>query len=129
MTNDVPFKEQMSRIQLVTGKRTQTELADFLGIGPSAVSDAKEQGKIPSDWLVILLRVKNVYPEWILTGNGPCFITLPPKLDCYTTGAETADRRADEKALRRLSSQMLADELIRRIAVSQKEMICAKKDG
>ena len=92
------FDAQMERIKLITGKRTQVELADFLGIRQSSISDAKRREKIPSGWLVILIRVKNVHPEWILTGTGPCFMMLPPSQGCYETGDAVAARRADEEA-------------------------------
>lgn len=70
----------MERIKLITGKRTQIELADFFGIRQSSISDAKRRGKIPSGWLVILMRVKNVHPEWILTRTGPCFMVSRLKM-------------------------------------------------
>ncbi|MCD7982758.1 MAG: helix-turn-helix domain containing protein [Desulfovibrio sp.] len=62
---EASFDEQMDRIRLITGKRTQIELANFFGIRQSLVSDAKRRGKIPSDWLMILLQTKNVNPEWL----------------------------------------------------------------
>ncbi|MCC8195122.1 MAG: helix-turn-helix domain containing protein [Deltaproteobacteria bacterium] len=65
------FMEAMSRIQLVTGCGTQQELAEFLGIRQSSISDAKKRGSIPSDWLLTLWRKKRINPDWILTGQGP----------------------------------------------------------
>ena len=127
MRNQI-FDTQMERIKLITGKRTQVELAEFFGIRQSSVSDAKQRGKIPSSWLVILMRVKNVFPEWVLTGKGPCYLTLPTPPGCYETGDAAAERQADEEALRRLHSRMLADELVRRIAVSQESAFCSKRD-
>lgn len=123
---DASFDEQMERIKFITGKRTQNELANLLGVKQSSVSDAKRRGKIPSSWLVILMRVKNVHPEWILTGNGPYFLPQQPEAGRYETGDEAAECRADEEALRRLPSRMLADELVRRIAVSQNKSYCSK---
>lgn len=120
------FATQMERIKLVTGKRTQAELARFFGIRQSSVSEAKRRGKIPSGWLVILMLVKSVYPEWILTGEGPCFMPKPPETGEYETGDDHALHRADEDALRRLPSRLLADELIRRIAVAQTEIFCSE---
>lgn len=79
------FDTQMERIKLITGKRTQIELADFFGIRQSSISDAKRRGKIPSGWLVILMRVKNVHPEWILTRTGPCFMVQPIEDGHYET--------------------------------------------
>lgn len=64
------FTEAISRIQLVTGCGTQQELAEFLGIRQSSISDAKKRGSIPSDWLLSLWRKKGIDPDWILTGQG-----------------------------------------------------------
>lgn len=55
------FGAQMERIKLVTGKASQVDLAHFLGVRQSVVSDAKRRAKIPSCWLVTLLRLKNVH--------------------------------------------------------------------
>lgn len=50
--------------------RTQAELADFLGIRQSSISDAKRRGSVPAEWLLVLWRKKRVNPDWILTGQG-----------------------------------------------------------
>ena len=104
----------MERIRFITGAETQAELADLLGVRQSFISDAKRRGKIPSSWLAILMRRKRANPEWILTGNGPVFVLCSQTEPRYETGDEAAERRADEEALRRFSSRMLADELVRR---------------
>lgn len=118
------FDAQMERVRFITGVRTQVELANFLGIRQSSVSDAKRRGKIPSDWLITIMRAKNVNPEWVLTGKGAHYLAeqLPPGQ--YETHDRTQERWADEAALRRLSSKALADELLRRIAVSQADQYC-----
>ena len=118
MENQI-FDAQMERLKLVIRKHTATDLADFFGVPQSAVSAAVRRGKMPSSWLVILMRVKNVHPEWILTGKGPCLMTLRPEPSRYETDVKVTTRKADEEALRRLPSHMLAEELVRRIAVSQ----------
>ncbi len=112
------FEEQMRRIQEVTGKKTQEALADFLGIRQSSVAAAKRRGKIPADWLVTIIRAKDVPPEWILTGLGPRYIRTPTP-GTYETGDVAQERWNEEKALHGLSSKALADELIRRIALAQ----------
>ena len=118
------FTDQMERIKFVTGKRTQTELADFFGIKQSSISSAVQRGKIPQSWLVILMRVKNVHPEWVLTGDGPCYIPTEREPGRYETGEEFTERKMDEEALKRLPARALAEELVRRIAVSQNEVFC-----
>lgn len=117
------FDAQMERIRFITGVRTQVDLADFLGVRQSAVSDAKRRGKIPTDWLIAIMRVKNANPEWILTGKGPYCFSEPVPPGQYETHDQVQERREDETALRRLSSKALADELLRRIAVSQTQSV------
>lgn len=106
------FEEQMDRIRLMTGRQTQVELAAFFDVSQAAVSDAKRRRKIPAEWLLTLFRMKNILPEWILTGMGPCYVR--PLDDNYITEDEAAENMADQMALRRLSSRMLASELVRR---------------
>ena len=113
------FEEQMKRIKFITGKHTQVDLAALLGVKQSSISDAKKRGNIPPSWLVILMRCKHANPEWILTGNGPAFFSIPPGEPCYETGDEAAERQIAEEALRHVPSRMLADELVRRIALSR----------
>ena len=50
--------------------RTQAELAEFLGIKQSSISDAKKRKTIPPDWLLTALRKKGIRPDGILTGQG-----------------------------------------------------------
>ncbi len=60
----------LERFFEAAGCRTQTELAEFLGIRQSSISDAKKRGSIPPDWLLLLWRKKGINPDWILTGQG-----------------------------------------------------------
>lgn len=60
-----------ARLFLAAECSTQAELAVLLGIRQSSISDAKKKNTIPAKWLVTLLRLKGVNPEWILTGLGP----------------------------------------------------------
>ena len=61
----------LERVFLAAECRTQVELAELLGIRQSSISDAKKRQAIPAEWLVKLLRLKGISPEWILTGLGP----------------------------------------------------------
>lgn len=107
------FAGAMSRIQRTTGCRTQVELAALLGIRQSSISDAKRRSSIPGDWLVLLLRLRGVSPEWILTGCGPRYLVPPNGGQSFEPGcAERSHARND--SLRYFSAQELADELIRR---------------
>lgn len=60
----------LKRVFAAAGCRTQAELANFLGIKQSSISDAKKRGAIPSEWLLILWRKTGINPDWILTGRG-----------------------------------------------------------
>ena len=121
LTNDSGFAEQIARIMVVAGAQTQPELAEYLGVSLSAVEDAAQSGKIPADWLLVLLRANNASPDWILTGQGPRFMGRP--LDRYETGEEAVERWGAIEALRRVPSRLLADELVRRIVVAQSQAI------
>ena len=56
--------------------RTQAELAEFLGIKQSSISDAKKRKTIPPDWLLTALRKKGIRPDWILTGQGAPYAAI-----------------------------------------------------
>lgn len=123
------FQEQLERIKLITDARTQVELATFLGIRQSEVSDAKRRKEIPSSWLVILMLMKNVNPEWILTGKGPYVITRLPVLNDHEIEEVIVAEKSDKEALRRLPSRILADELVRRTVISQEKIFCSNNSG
>ncbi|WP_302738421.1 helix-turn-helix domain-containing protein [uncultured Desulfovibrio sp.] len=118
--NPSPFIEQLKRIHQITGTHSQTGLAAYLGVRRSAVTNAKRTGMIPAEWLLTLLRVANVNPEWILSGAGPCRFRRQTE-DVYEDGETAWERQKDYEALQRLSSRALADELVRRIAVAEAE--------
>nr|WP_308776831.1 helix-turn-helix domain-containing protein [uncultured Bilophila sp.] len=111
------FSGILARMHSAAEVRTQEELADFFGIGQEGVSDAARRMNVPSDCLLIALLSKNISPEWILTGNGPRLMTPAP--DRYETAWEFQERREAELAVRRLPSRILAEELLRRIAIAQ----------
>ncbi|AMD89876.1 helix-turn-helix domain-containing protein [Desulfovibrio fairfieldensis] len=118
--NPSPFIEQLKRIHQITGTHSQTGLAAYLSVRRSAVTNAKRTGMIPAEWLLTLLRVANVNPEWILSGAGPCRFRRQTE-DVYEDGETAWERQKDYEALQRLSSRALADELVRRIAVAEAE--------
>ena len=118
--NPSPFIEQLKRIHQITGTHSQTGLAAYLGVRRSAVTNAKRTGMIPAEWLLTLLRVANVNPEWILSGAGPCRFRRQTE-DVSEDGETAWERQKDYEALQRLSSRALADELVRRIAVAEAE--------
>lgn len=100
----------LSRVFEAAGCRTQTELANLLGIRQSSISDAKRRSVIPSDWLITLLFTKNINPAWILTGQAPRY--LGPL-------EETQDDHAldFQVVLQNCPHELLLEELARRLAL------------
>ncbi|WP_051363982.1 helix-turn-helix domain-containing protein [Oleidesulfovibrio alaskensis] len=70
------FDSQFARIFEVAECRTQLELAEFLNIKQSSVSDAKRRQTVPSEWLVKLFEKKRINPEWLRTGIGGKFVHM-----------------------------------------------------
>ncbi|MCC8194032.1 MAG: helix-turn-helix domain containing protein [Deltaproteobacteria bacterium] len=64
------FESQYRRILEASGCRTQVELADFLEVRQSSISDARRRKTVPSGWLAMLLVKKHVNPDWIRSGLG-----------------------------------------------------------
>ncbi|WP_302737618.1 helix-turn-helix domain-containing protein [uncultured Desulfovibrio sp.] len=60
----------LSRVFEAAECKSQTELAELLGIKQSSVSDAKRRGAVPPEWLLTLFHKKGINPEWIKTGSG-----------------------------------------------------------
>jgi hypothetical protein len=70
------WRAAYQRICDVTGRATQVELAEELGIRQSSISDAKRRASLPASWLLTILQRYQVNPHWILTGSG-CKYMLP----------------------------------------------------
>lgn len=64
------FEDQYQRVLEAAGCRTQVELAAFMDIRQSSISDAKRRKNIPAEWLLKLFEKKRISPEWIRTGQG-----------------------------------------------------------
>lgn len=74
------YVEILTRIYKITGTKTQVELAEFLGVRQSAISDAKRRGSVPAKWLLTIWDKKKVSPDWVLTGESG-ESQLPPGRD------------------------------------------------
>lgn len=75
--SSINFNEAFERIKIVTGTRTQMELAEYCGIRQSSISDAKRRNSIPSEWLVCLVERAGVNPAWIKFGAEPKYLKDP----------------------------------------------------
>ncbi len=123
-TNRKIFDEQLQRVYQVTGTRTHAELAGWLGVRQTFVADAERRGKIPADWLLILMRLVNADPEWLLTGRGERLFEMPAGAhEGVNSAPEEADaareREKTLKTVRSLPSRMLAEELLRRAVIAE----------
>ena len=68
------FEDVLRRLYTATGTRSQIELAAWLGIRQSLISDANRRNRIPIAWLRELVQRKVDYsPIWIMTGEEPKF--------------------------------------------------------
>lgn len=72
--NFFDYSLAMERIKSVTGCKTQQELAKFLGVSQSCISDAKKRMAIPAEWLLKLLKKENINPDWVRSGLGSQYL-------------------------------------------------------
>ena len=104
------FEARYNRLLEATGCKTQVELGEFLKIRQSSVSDAKSRNAIPSDWLITLLKKKNINPLWVLNGLEPKFIA---PLMCEQLNPHLV-RIVEVKPPEQCTAQELINELVRR---------------
>ena len=127
MTERIPiYGEQteaaarLARVFEAAGCRTQLELAAILDIRQSSISDAKRRGAIPSDWLVKILQLRGVNPDWIMDGIGPKFLAPSDKPTDTNYPYESfppvraCDAEIVRKVLRCFPARDLESELCRR---------------
>lgn len=57
--SDIEATERLQRVFEAAGCTTQVELAAFLGIQQSSISDAKKRKAIPADWLMMKSALLN----------------------------------------------------------------------
>ncbi len=100
----------LERIFQAAGCRTQQQLAEFLDIRQSAITDAKRRGAIPADWLLKLLRIQGVNPDWILTGKGVHYLRSAESEEPVFPAERVIEIRPPEQC----SAQELINELVRR---------------
>lgn len=64
----------LQRILDAAGCKSQIELAALLNVPQALVSDVRRRGSIPSEWLNTLCQIKNINPEWVITGQAPQYL-------------------------------------------------------
>lgn len=100
----------LKRVFEAAGCRTQTELAHFLGIRQSSISDAKRRGSIPADWLLKLLLLRGINPVWVLTGQGAQWLQPAEQLPVLSPLVTSKNVCTPEA----YSTEALLQELLRR---------------
>lgn len=100
----------LERVFEAAGCKTQIELAIILNIRQSSISDAKRRSAIPAEWLIKLLKLKGINPEWILTGEGSKYLIPSESEPIRPYVSYVVEVRPPEKC----TAQDLVTELVRR---------------
>lgn len=67
----ITAKEVLSRFQEATGTTSQKDLADWLEVPQSQLSDVQRRDIIPIRWMWLMIEKQVKHnPVWILTGQG-----------------------------------------------------------
>lgn len=103
----------MDRLLTASGCRTQIELAGLLGVKQASISGAKKKNIIPAEWLLKLLRLKGINPEWVLTGEEPKLLgdTAKDEAPAHVIHIQGV------RPLKGATTQELVNELVRRALV------------
>ncbi len=104
---------QYQRVFEAAGCRTQVELADFLEVRQSSVSDARRRQSIPAEWQMKLLAKKWINPFWVLSGEGAQYL-IPADAEQGKPQVGTVERVTEIRPPEECSSQELFNELVRR---------------
>ncbi|MGM0425367.1 MAG: LexA family transcriptional regulator [Thermodesulfobacteriota bacterium] len=64
------FQDFFRRVSQATEISTQKDLAEILGVGPSAITLAKRRG-VPKSWSLKIASIFHLNPAWLETGQGP----------------------------------------------------------
>ncbi len=104
------FEAQFARVFEAAECKTQVELAAFLEVRQSSISDAKRRKSIPAEWRVKLFERKRVNPEWILCGAGGKYL-MPTEAE---HNKPHVVRVTEIRPPKECSAQELFNELVRR---------------
>lgn len=110
-----PFTAVTERLFKVAKCKTQLQLANFMGIRQSSVSDAIRRKSIPAEWLLTLLRHDQTNPDWVLTGKGPRYLR-PGEDKAPTVVHVTKFRPAMESSTQELLAELMRRERDQRLA-------------
>lgn len=103
------FRAAMTRLHETCGTRTQVDLAEFIGVRQSSISDARRRRNIPDSWLLTVMRRTGADPDWLLRGTGPRWRLLSEDFK------RPVDREVVEAAIRAEVDNLDAGQLIARL--------------
>ncbi len=92
MNAEPHFNDIFRRFQLVSGTRTQAELAKILGIRQSSISDAKKRNSVPAEWYLKFFEQSGVNPDWLKKGRGPTYLRTDSGYGTACNEAHEAER-------------------------------------
>ena len=69
------FDAVYARMLFISGKRTQSELAELLNLKQGSISEAKKRGTIPLPWCVRISDIFHVRMDWLRFGEPPVFMS------------------------------------------------------
>lgn len=61
----------IERLKLASGSRTDRELASFLNVSAAAISNARKNERVPSDWLIDTGLRTGQSIDWLVCGTAP----------------------------------------------------------
>ncbi len=75
----VDFQSFMHRVAQSTGIQSQSELAEVLNITRSTITQAKNRGRVPEQWIAAINENFNVDPDWLREGRSSLdrFVQVP----------------------------------------------------
>lgn len=117
MCGKTRIEEQFERIHQACGTSSLKELSELLQTGMPELTNALRRGKIPESLFISLQHIKNINPEWVLSGCGPRHLLPAPanNIRNYADGQTAREQREKLEALKNFSSRELAEELLRRL--------------
>ncbi len=65
------FEERLGRLFQVTGVSQDNDLANVLGVTPSAIHKAKKRKQLPLGWIVTISEKYGLLVDWLIWGSGP----------------------------------------------------------
>jgi phage repressor protein C with HTH and peptisase S24 domain len=73
------FDSFVRRIMQAGGLNSQSELASVLGVNRSAITLAKQRGRVPENWIARLCEMFDLDPDWLREGRSSLdrFVEVP----------------------------------------------------